>query len=142
VNWQPVLSPIGNKSITEGQKISFVVSAVDPDGDNLTFEASGLPKGAVFNTTTGMFAWVATYKQIGTHQIKFIVTDDGTPQQSDSEIITIRINKDENSDGGGCFIETNRLIGHDSILKVLFLIFLIFFSSMTKCRSTFRNDNN
>ncbi len=39
VNLPPVLAPIGNKSVDEGSRFTFMVSATDPDlpGDNLSF---------------------------------------------------------------------------------------------------------
>src|SRR2546428_11701802 len=45
-NRAPVLATIGNKSGSEGSLLTFLVSATDPDGDGLTYSASGLPAGA------------------------------------------------------------------------------------------------
>ncbi|NUQ63237.1 MAG: DNRLRE domain-containing protein, partial [Pirellulales bacterium] len=57
VNQAPVLAAIGNKSLGEGQPLSFAVSATDGDSDPLTYWATGLPDGATFDTATRTFAW-------------------------------------------------------------------------------------
>jgi hypothetical protein len=94
VNRPPVLAAIGNKSIAEGQALTFTLSATDPDsGETLTYSATGLPSGATFDPQTATFTWTPDYDQNGTYpNITFTVTDDGTPQPlSDSEAITITV---------------------------------------------------
>src|SRR5207253_1169408 len=56
-NSPPVLDPIGNKSVYEGQLLSFVLNATDGDGDPLTYSASNLPSGATFDAGTRQFSW-------------------------------------------------------------------------------------
>jgi hypothetical protein len=92
VNRAPVLDPIGNKSVNEGQLLQFTVTATDPDGDGLVYSASNLPPGATFNATTRVFSWTPGYGQSGSYTVVlFTVTDNGTPAQNDSEIITIAV---------------------------------------------------
>src|SRR5262249_570659 len=67
VNQQPVLSQISNKSVDEGQALTFTVSATDPDGDALTYSASNLPAGATFDPDTRTFSWTPTYDQAGSY---------------------------------------------------------------------------
>ena len=57
VNSPPVLTAIGSKTINEGTNLSFTLSATDPDGDSLTYSATGLPSGAIFNAATRTFTW-------------------------------------------------------------------------------------
>jgi hypothetical protein len=93
VNREPVLAPIGDKSVDEGATLSFTVSATDDDGDTLTCDASNLPTGATFDPATRTFSWTPDYDQSGTHtMIAFTVTDDGTPPLSDAEAIAITVN--------------------------------------------------
>ena len=83
----PVLDPLGSRSGTVGQLLTFTVSAVDPNGDPLTYSASGLPSGASFNATTHTFTW--TPPAAGTFTgVRFTVSDGSL---SDSEDITITI---------------------------------------------------
>ena len=91
-NAPPVLDPIGNKSVNEGELLEFMVTATDPDGDSLTYAASNLPTGASFNATTHTFTWTPGYGQEGSYtNLLFTVTDDGTPPVSDSETMTITV---------------------------------------------------
>ncbi len=91
VNNAPVLSAIGNKSINENQTLEFTVSAVDPNGENLTFDVSDLPDGANFDSNTKTFTWTPNYDDTGNYNVTFSVTDNGTPSESDSETITISV---------------------------------------------------
>jgi len=92
VNRPPVLDPIGNKTVNEGELLEFTVTANDPDGDNMTFSASNLPSGATFDPQTQVFNWAPGHGQAGTYTgVLFTVTDDGAPPVSDSEEITITV---------------------------------------------------
>lgn len=88
-NQPPVLDPIGDKSVTEGDLLEFVVSGGDPDGDAVTYSASNLPEGATFDAATGAFSWTPGYAQAGAYSgIRFEV-DDG--ELSHHEEITITV---------------------------------------------------
>ena len=90
INRPPVLDAIGNRSVNEGQLLTFTVTASDPDGDALTYSASNLPSGANFNTTTHVFTWTPGYGQAGSYpNVHFEVMDGSL---SDSEDITITVN--------------------------------------------------
>src|SRR3990170_3571578 len=89
-NRAPVLDSIGNKPVAEGSALNFTLSGSDPDGDSLTYSASGLPSGANFNLTTRQFTWTPDFTQAGSYAgVTFAVTDGSL---SDSEIITITVN--------------------------------------------------
>jgi len=91
LNHPPVLNPIGSKSADEGTPLTFTVTASDPDGDNLTFSASNVPTGASFNPSTRVFSWTPAFGDAGNYDVTFTVTDDGTPAESDSEVVTITV---------------------------------------------------
>ena len=93
LNEAPTLASIGDKNVDEETALSFTVSATDPDtGDTLTYSATGLPSGAMFNTTSGAFSWTPTEAQgPGSYPVTFTV-DDGHGG-SDSEAITITVNE-------------------------------------------------
>jgi hypothetical protein len=91
VNRPPVLSTIGSKSVDEGDLLSFTISASDPDGDTLTYSASNLPSGANFNSGTRTFNWTPAIGDSGNYNVQFTVTDNGTPPESDFEIVAITV---------------------------------------------------
>ena len=92
VNRPPVLNPIGNQSIPEGQTLTFVVTASDPDGGTPTYSASNLPSGATFDAASRTFQWTPTFSQAGTYpNVLFTVTDNGTPIKSAAESVTITV---------------------------------------------------
>jgi len=92
VNDAPVLATIGNKSVDEGATLAFVVSGGDVDaGDGLTYSATGLPAGATLNSATGEFNFSPTDGP-ASYTVTFTVTDNGSPQLSDSETVTITVN--------------------------------------------------
>jgi hypothetical protein len=91
VNDPPALTPIGNKTINEGELLGFTITATDPDGDTLAYSAGNLPTGATFDSGTGKFSWTPDYTQAGNYNVLFTVTDNGTPPLSASETITITV---------------------------------------------------
>jgi hypothetical protein len=88
-NSAPVLSPIGDKQIAEGQNLTFTITATDADDDDLEYSASNLPSGASFNPATRNFSWTPDTGQAGTYyNVRFEVTDGDL---ADYETITITV---------------------------------------------------
>jgi VCBS repeat-containing protein len=60
----PVATPIGNRAGVDGQGVSIDVHSYfsDPDGDTLTYSATGLPANVTINPTTGLISGT-----LGTH---------------------------------------------------------------------------
>jgi len=87
-NEAPVLNSIGSQSIGENSLLIFVVTASDPNNDPLTYSASGLPSGAVFDTVQQRFSWTPDYSQAGNFTVTFSVTDG---LFSDSETVSITV---------------------------------------------------
>src|SRR2546426_7199460 len=48
-NRAPVLTPIGNKSGSEGSLLTFTVAATDPDGDGGTYRHTALPPAPCYH---------------------------------------------------------------------------------------------
>ncbi|MFH2066635.1 MAG: PKD domain-containing protein [Pseudomonadota bacterium] len=91
-NTSPILNPIGPKAINEGEVLEFTVTASDPDNDSLSYSVSSLPSGAAFDVSTQKFTWTPSYFQAGQYtNVKFVVTDNGAPNISASEAITITV---------------------------------------------------
>jgi Ca2+-binding RTX toxin-like protein len=116
VNEPPVLNPIGNKSIDEGNTLTFTATATDPNvGDTHTFSLQGpVPAGATIDPATGLFTWTPTEAQgPGTYTFDVVVTDNGTPNLSDRE--TIRMTVTEPVGGGPIVIKGT---AGDDLIKV------------------------
>lgn len=92
-NQPPVLDPIGNKVVDEGQLLQFYITATDPDSQELTMTTEQLPDGASvteINPNEWRFSWTPNYEQAGIYHTTFTVIDgEGA---SDSERIQITVN--------------------------------------------------
>jgi hypothetical protein len=93
VNTAPVLTPLGDRNVTEGTLLTFAATATDPDTptNTLTFSLeAGAPAGAEVNATNGVFTWMPTEAQgPSTNTITIRVTDNGSPALNDFETITV-----------------------------------------------------
>lgn len=95
-NIAPVLGAVGNRSVNEHALLTFLVTATDPNaGQTLAFSLDeGAPEGAAINSESGLFTWTPTEAQgPDAYGITIRVTDNGTPNLSDSETITITVNE-------------------------------------------------
>jgi hypothetical protein len=96
VNAAPVLAPIGNKSVAEGDLLSLTPIATDPDlpANALTFSLIGAPTGTAIDPSTGLFTWTPTEAQgPGSYTFTVRVTDNGSPSLFDEEQITVAVNE-------------------------------------------------
>ncbi|KPJ68302.1 hypothetical protein AMJ44_06795 [candidate division WOR-1 bacterium DG_54_3] len=90
-NRPPQLSPIGSKEILVGETLSFSLSAIDPDQDQIIFAGSGLPANSFLNPKTGLFSWTPEINQLGTYLFTFTARDNGSPRLSASETVPVRV---------------------------------------------------
>ncbi len=73
---RPPTIQVVDHSVLVGEQLQFTVTASDPDvGDVLTFSATGLPAGAAFSATTGVFTWTPAAGQSGDYPVVFSVSD-------------------------------------------------------------------
>ena len=97
----PVLNPIGDKEVNEGEQLKFDINATDPDSINLRFETGNKPADASFifqdfgdGTGTATFSWTPGYGAAGEYPVIFKVFDDSAPPEgplSDFEEIMIAV---------------------------------------------------
>ena len=73
INRAPIISNPGNRTLTLDSNASFAIVANDPDGDALSFSATGLPNGLSLNSTNGLITGVPTVS--GNHTVNVTVTD-------------------------------------------------------------------
>jgi uncharacterized protein (TIGR03437 family) len=67
----PVLKAPGSQMVKPGERLSFAVSAIDPDNLPLQLSATGLPERASFDASTGQFSWVPSPSEAGRHDVTF-----------------------------------------------------------------------
>ena len=90
-NQAPVLALIGPKFISEGQTLSFKVSASDLDGTIPNLFAANLPANSNFLDSlngSGAFIFNPNFTQAGVYNVKFLATDGALV---DSEIVQITV---------------------------------------------------
>ncbi len=92
-NNPPEIHEIPDKTVKEGQELSFYVTASDPDEDTLTFSCPNLPDGASFNSSSGLFSWTPSYTQSGEYQLKFSVTDGMSESSTTANITVINVKR-------------------------------------------------
>jgi hypothetical protein len=93
-NQRPILDSIGPQSVTEGDTLIFVVSAVDPDSTipRLRVDTLTLPIGASFTDSLngrGLFEFHPLYFQADTYYVTFITQD--SIGLADSEVVEITV---------------------------------------------------
>jgi len=74
----PVVTFPGSISGTEGEPITFTVSATDPDGDMVMYQADGLPAGAQLTdqmNSTALFRWTPGFDQAGSYDVMIMADD-------------------------------------------------------------------
>jgi len=92
-NNPPEINDIPDKSVKEGQELSFYVTASDPDRDKLTYSSTDLPNGADFNPSSQRFSWIPTHTQSGEYEIVFSVTDGISESSTTAFIRVINVKK-------------------------------------------------
>ncbi len=79
VNRTPVLPAQAAQIVDENSTLSYnLVPATDPDKEDegkITYQATDLPEGAVFDATALTLNWIPTYEQSGTYTVNFSATD-------------------------------------------------------------------
>ena len=75
LNQVPVLTALAGRTDAENAIVALPLAATDPDGDALTYSATGLPGGLAIHPTTGTITGTLTYTSAGTHPITVTATD-------------------------------------------------------------------
>ena len=99
-NVAPVLDAGPDRTVGEGQSLSFTVTASDANGDVPVLAASGLPPGASFDAATGRFDWPAA-GPAGSYTVAFVARDALDPGLSDSDSVTITVTAAGAGQGAG-----------------------------------------
>jgi PKD repeat protein len=102
LNRAPVLQNVGSKSVNEGEKLTFTLTATDEDTDNqLSYSIENLPDGATLDQRSGTFSWTPAFDQAGSYNLSAKVSD-GTAESTVSVPITVNdVNRAPQINGGG-----------------------------------------
>jgi hypothetical protein len=96
-NTAPSLIVPGAQTVNVGSKLTFIVSATDPDPppDFVTISCGNCAQlGASFDSSTGNFTWVpASGIAAGDYLATFTVTDHLLPQLTDTKSVVVHVNK-------------------------------------------------
>jgi len=123
VNGPPVLTTIGLQKGKDNRTLEILLSASDIDGNALVFSTVGMP---AFCDLTDNFDGTAdiicnpTLLDVGDHAMTAIVTDNGSPNRSDSETFNITIQtrsrtRDMNGDGMSDILWRNSATGQNHL---------------------------
>ncbi|MGE5179965.1 MAG: putative Ig domain-containing protein [Bacteroidota bacterium] len=108
-NTPPVVTAPATETVTQGNLLTFTVSATDVNADHVTLTASGLPSGASFTdngNNTGTFLWTPSSGQSGTFTVTFTGNDGHGGSATATTVITVNT-----SGGGGTFTASAKLLG-------------------------------
>jgi hypothetical protein len=87
-NLPPIIQGSPVTTIVAGSNYSFTPQAADPDGDSLTFVASGVPSWATFNATTGALTGTPSEANVG---MSGMITIGVSDSRSESDLPAFRI---------------------------------------------------
>ncbi|TMI22744.1 PKD domain-containing protein [Candidatus Bathyarchaeota archaeon] len=95
----PTLAVPANQTVVAGTWINFTVTAASVNtGGTVILSATGLPAGATFDPSTGVFSWKPSSSQTGSYTIVFIATDSNSPSTPTSQPMGIQV--DQAAPGG------------------------------------------
>ncbi len=86
VNRAPEIKGPTEESGQAGSAVHLSFSGTDPDGDALTYSASGLPEGAALDAQNGTFDWTPTDDQSGDFTFQVTVSDGTETAQTETTL--------------------------------------------------------
>ena len=91
-NRPPAPPPVANRSARAGASFSYTFEhAADPDGDAVTYNATGLPGWLTFTSESRSFSGNPADGDVGATEITVTATDDGTPVLSSTATFTLTV---------------------------------------------------
>ena len=74
-NRAPTLTSPGNQTSAENATVSLQLAASDPDGNTLTYSATGLPSSLAVNATTGLISGTLSFTSAGSYSVTATASD-------------------------------------------------------------------
>ncbi|MFN4170881.1 MAG: CARDB domain-containing protein, partial [Pseudorhodobacter sp.] len=88
-NSAPLLLPVGDQQLAEGDAFALQLVAIDPDGDAVTYLAEGLPAGAVLDPQTGLLRWTPGPFDAGLYPGVVLIATDGAGESRETVTLTV-----------------------------------------------------
>ena len=85
----PVISPIADQTIAEGQLLQIPIAATSGSGNRLVIWADNLPPGAIFDPQSETLSWQTGYSSAGVYSDVRIYATDGITTSFQSFQITV-----------------------------------------------------
>lgn len=86
VNHAPLIDAPATATVNAGEIVQLKVITSDPDGDNVTLSANGIPTDAVFDAALGIFNWIPT--EAGSVTLTWSATD-GKATTTANTVVTV-----------------------------------------------------
>lgn len=111
----PIQAPIGNQTVTEGDTISFTVSATDLDSDTITY-GTNASKGT-FNTTTGAYSWVTVIGDAGVYSWYFNSSDAYSGVATETITVTVNAFTGGNTTPALSSVQNQTCLAHSCVIS-------------------------
>ncbi len=119
VNHAPIFNALADQSGIEGVEFVVFVSAVDPDGNTLTYTLEEGPNGATLDGETGRLAWLPTELDGGiAHEVAVAATDGAIPPASSRMVFYIQVMEHNRAPVIGTLTNLTLLLGQKLSLAV------------------------
>ncbi|HHX89989.1 MAG TPA: tandem-95 repeat protein, partial [Paracoccus sp.] len=88
-NSAPLLLPVGDQRVAEGETLEVSLFAIDPDGDRISYLAENLPPGAELDVQSGVLRWIPGRFDSGTYTDIVLIATDGAAESRETITIVV-----------------------------------------------------
>ncbi|MEJ2706544.1 MAG: putative Ig domain-containing protein, partial [Anaerolineales bacterium] len=88
-NRSPIVTNPGNQQNIEAELVDLQIQADDPEGDPLSYVASGLPDGLAIDPQTGLIHGRLSAQSAGHHSVQVVVSDGDASQDASIDFIWV-----------------------------------------------------
>jgi hypothetical protein len=88
-NRSPIVANPGIQQNIEAELVDLQIQADDPEGDTLSYTASGLPDGLAIDPVTGLIHGRLSSQSAGHHSVQVVVSDGGEDQDVTIDFIWV-----------------------------------------------------
>ena len=116
-NQPPTIRPIGDRLVSQGGLLCFLVRAGDSDtpAQTVSFSlADGSPAGIAIDSETGLLVWRVGHEVAeGQYAVVIRATDNGTPNRSYNEEFIVTVVPTAQQPDEGVFLVPSAFLGHE-----------------------------